>query len=233
MSQTGGGCRASNYVSLLRKALKDLGMEQVPVISFNMAGLETNPGFKITPRMAIRLIYAVLYGDLIMKCLYRTRPYEVEPGSANALMDSWYDRIIDNILTLRIGEFKQNIQAIVREFDALPLHENLRKPRVGIVGEILVKYHPNANDNLVDLIEREGGEAVVPSLIDFFEYGMVNKVFNYRYLAGSRKDMMFNKAALRTIEYFRKTVRAACMESRRFTADEYIEHTAWKAEEII
>ncbi|MBQ6621654.1 MAG: 2-hydroxyacyl-CoA dehydratase [Mogibacterium sp.] len=233
MSQTGGGCRASNYVSLLRKALKDLGMEQIPVISFNMVGLESNPGFKINAKMAVMLVYAVSYGDLIMKCLYRVRPYEKVPGSANALMDSWYDRIVSNTINMKLGEFKKNINQIVKEFDELPIYEDLRKPRVGIVGEILVKYHPNANNNLVDLIEEEGGEAVVPSFIDFFEYGFINKIFNYRHLSGTQKEMLVNKAMLKGIEFYRENVRKACRKSKRFRPDEYIEHTAWQAEEIL
>lgn len=233
MSQTGGGCRASNYVSLLRKALKDLGMEQIPVISFNMAGLETNPGFKITAKMGIGLVFATLYGDLMMKCLYKTRPYEKVKGSAKAIMTSWYDRIIKNVLDLRKGEFRNNVNAIAKEYDELPLYEEIRKPKVGIVGEILVKYHPNANDNLVDLIEAEGGEAVVPSFIDFFEYGMLSKRFNYNNLAGGKKEMVINKLALDTIEHYRKYVREACAASKRFTPDAHIEHTAQNASHII
>jgi len=233
MSQTGGGCRASNYVSLLRKALKDLGMEQIPVISFNMVGLEANPGFKISAKMAIRLVYAVCYGDLMMKCLYHVRPYEMVPGSANALMNSWYDRIIKNVRNMKPGEFKKNINQIVHEFDTLPIHEDVRKPRIGIVGEILVKYHPNANNHLVDLIEKEGGEAVVPSFIDFFEYTFLNKIFNYRHLSGTRKEMLMNQAMLKGVEFYRKNVRKACAASKRFEPDAHIEHTAWNAEEII
>lgn len=233
MSQTGGGCRASNYVALLRKALKDLGMEQVPVISFNMVGLEKNPGFKITPKMGIMLVYAVSYGDLMMKCLYRTRPYEKVPGSAEALMASWFNRIIANTENMKLSEFKRNIAQIVKEFDELPIHEDLKKPRVGIVGEILVKYHPNANNNLVELIESEGGEAVVPSFIDFFEYGFVNKIFNHKHLSGSRKEMLVNKILLKAIEFYRDNVRKACRNSKRFSADAYIEETAKNAEEIL
>ena len=233
MSQTGGGCRASNYVALLRKALKDLGMEQIPVISFNMVGLEANPGFKLSAKMMVMLVYAVSYGDLMMKCLYRTRPYEIEPGSAEALMNSWFDRIVQNTMNLKLGEFKRNVNQIVQEFDALPIHEDMKKPRVGIVGEILVKYHPNANNNLVELIEKEGGEAVVPSMIDFFEYTFVNKIFNYDNLSGTRKEMMTNRMLLKAIEFYRDNVRKACRKSKRFRADDYIQETAENAEKIL
>ena len=167
MSQTGGGCRASNYVALLRKALKDMGMEQVPVISFNMVGLEKNPGFKLTLKLLRQMLMAALYGDLMMKCLYRTRPYEKEKGSADAVMNSWFDKIVSNSLNLNKAEFIKNVNDIVKDFESISIYEDMVKPRVGIVGEILVKYHPNANNNLVNIIEEEGGEAVVPSFVDF------------------------------------------------------------------
>ena len=233
MSQTGGGCRASNYVALLRKALKDLGMEQIPVISFNMVGLERNPGFSITPRLALSLVYGALYGDIMMKCLYRIRPYEIEPGSAEAVMDSWFTKIADNCLDLNKKTFIKNLEAIVKDFDSIPIHEDMVKPKVGIVGEILVKYHPNANNNLVETIEQEGGEAVVPSFIDFFEYGFINKIYNYKNLSGSYRDMLTNKAAIRFIESYRKYARAACAKSKRFDPDPHIEETAANAERFI
>jgi predicted nucleotide-binding protein (sugar kinase/HSP70/actin superfamily) len=233
MSQTGGGCRASNYVAFLRKALKDLDMEQVPVISFNMVGLERNPGFSITPRLALQLIYGALYGDLMMKCLYRVRPYEIEKGSAQSVMESWFNPIVRNIDNLNKKQFKKNLAAIVRDFDSIPIQEDMVKPRVGIVGEILVKYHPNANNNLVELIEQEGGEAVVPAFIDFFEYGFVNKIYNYNHLSGTWADMVKNKAAIAFIESYRKYARKACEESKRFTPDALIEETAANAERFI
>ncbi len=233
MSQTGGGCRASNYVALLRKALKDLGMEQIPVISFNMVGLERNPGFSITPRLALSLVYGALYGDLMMKCLYRIRPYELEKGSTESVMNSWFDKIVKNCMDLRKKEFKKNLELIVKDFDSIPIHEDMVKPRVGIVGEILVKYHPNANNNLVETIEAEGGEAVVPSFIDFFEYGFINKVFNYNNLSGTWKDMAINKMLLSFIESYRKYSREACKNSKRFEPDAHIEETAANAERFI
>ncbi len=233
MSQTGGGCRASNYVALLRKALKDLGMEQIPVISFNMVGLERNPGFSITPRLALSLVYGALYGDLMMKCVYRIRPYEIEKGSAESVMNSWFDKIVKNCMDLKKKDFKKNLELIVRDFDSIPIHEEMVKPRVGIVGEILVKYHPNANNNLVETIEQEGGEAVVPSFIDFFEYGFINKVFNYNNLSGTWKDMAVNKVLLSFIESYRKHSREACRKSKRFEPDAHIEETAANAERFI
>ena len=233
MSQTGGGCRASNYVALLRKALKDMDMEQVPVISFNMVGLEKNPGFKLTLRLMKQLVFAALYGDMIMKCLYRIRPYEIEKGSAEAVMKSWFDKIVDNCVNLNRNQFIENLNAIVKDFDSIPIHEDVVKPKVGIVGEILVKYHPNANNNLVQIIEEEGGEAVVPSFVDFFEYTFLNKIYNYSNLSGTYKDMLTNKAAIAFVEKYRKHVREACAKSKRFAPDHHIEKTAANAERFI
>ena len=232
MSQTGGGCRASNYVSLLRKALKDLGMGQIPVISFNIVGLEKNPGFKITPKLAIMLVVGCIYGDLMMRVLYHTRPYEAVPGSANALMESWYDRIVDNMLHFKKKVFEQNVRDIVRDFDELPLLD-VEKPKVGVVGEILVKYHPNANNDIVGTIEAEGGEAVVLDLLDFFLYGMENKKFNYEHLSGTWTAMKINQAAIKAVEYLRKPMRKALRESKRFTEPARIEQTAEAASQIV
>ena len=232
MSQTGGGCRASNYVSLLRKALVDLDMEQIPVISVNMAGLESNPGFKITATMAKRLIMSVVYGDVFMRVLYATRPYEQVSGAANKLYGQLREAARDNIRTGSMRTFKKNIRLIVDEFDKLPL-KNIKKPKVGVVGEILVKYHPAANNNIVDVIEQEGGEAVVPDLLDFFLYGMYSKEFNYMHLSGTYNQMQINKIGIRLIEYFRKPARKALRESRRFEEPMRIEKIAEKASEII
>lgn len=232
MSQTGGGCRASNYVSLLRKALVDLEMEQIPVISFNMAGLETNPGFKITIPMLKRLVMSVIYGDVLMRVLYATRPYEMEPGSANRLYEKMSALANDNIRTGNMRKFRKNIKTIVDAFDELPL-KDIKKPRVGVVGEILVKYHPVANNNIVDVIEQEGGEAVVLDLIDFFLYGMYSKEFNYVNLSGTYGQMQLNKLAIKFIEYIRKPARKALRESKRFDEPMHIEEIAEKASEII
>lgn len=233
MSQTGGGCRASNYVSLLRKAFNDMGMPQIPVISFNMAGLETNKGFHVSIKMLLSFIMATNYGDLMMKCLYRTRPYEKAKGSSEKIMNKWFDRIISNCINLKTNQFKRNIQDIVDEFDELPLNEDIKKPQIGIVGEILVKYHPNANNNLVDLIEEEGGEAVVPSLIDFFEYGMFSKRFNYKWLSGKKNDTLINNTALSIIEHYRNMLRNVLDKSKRFKPDIKIEEKAEYASRII
>ena len=233
MSQTGGGCRASNYVALLRKALKDMGMPQIPVVSVNWAGLETNPGFKITLPLIKRILMGFVYGDVFMKVLYATRPYEKVPGSANELFKKWSRVARRNVYTGSLVKFKSTLRSIVKAFDELELDESIKKPKVGVVGEILVKYHPNANNDIVGVIEEEGGEAVVLDLIDFFLYGMYSKEFNYKYLSGSKKLMNLNKAGIKAIEFMRKTARQALEDSKRFKPPAFIHETADKAQEII
>ena len=233
MSQTGGGCRASNYVALLRKALKDMDMPQIPVVSVNWAGLETNPGFKITLPLIKRILMGFVYGDVFMKVLYATRPYEKVPGSANELFKIWSRVARRNVYTGSLVKFKSTLRSIVKAFDELELDESIKKPKVGVVGEILVKYHPNANNDIVGVIEEEGGEAVVLDLIDFFLYGMYSKEFNYKYLSGSKKLMNLNKAGIKAIEFMRKTARQALEDSKRFKPPAFIHETADKAQEII
>ena len=232
-SQTGGQCRASNYVSLLRKALKDLDLPHIPIISINMAGLESNPGFKLLDYNLIKKgMMAIVYGDLFMRVLYATRPYEVEPGSANALYEKWNKIAMENCCNGKWSDYRKICKGICDDFDALPLRD-IKKPKVGVVGEILVKYHPTANNDIVGVIEDEGGEAVVLDLLDFLLYGMHNKEFNYNHLSGSWKDMMGNKAAIKVLEYIRKPAREALRASKRFEEPAHIEDTARSATQVI
>lgn len=232
MSQTGGGCRASNYVSLLRKALRDLNMQQVPVVSFNAVGLEKNPGFRITPKMGFMLAAACIYGDLIMRVLYATRPYEKVEGTCEKIIEKWHDRIAHNILHFNRKIYAENLKGIVDDFDNVE-RTGESKPKVGVVGEILVKYHPNANNDIVGTIEAEGGEAVVPDMLDFFLYGFESEKFNYEHLSGSWKTMKLNEIAKRAIEWLRKPLRKALKESKHFTEPFRIENTAKVASEIL
>ena len=232
MSQTGGGCRASNYIALLRKALKEMDMEQIPVISVNAVGLEKNPGFKLTPQMIMRMGVAVVYGDLIMRVLYATRPYEKEKGACEAILNKWNDKIVKNVITFNKKDYEANLKGIVEDFDHVERTGEI-KPKVGVVGEILVKYHPNANNNLVDIIESEGGEAVVLDLLDFFLYGMYTKRFNFEHLSGTYKTMKSNELVMKGVELFRKPMRAALRESEHFEEPSYIEETAEGASKIL
>ena len=179
ITQTGGMCRATNYFGLIRKALVDAGYPQIPVIAISTQGIEDNPGFKATPSLLHRAVKALVIGDLLMKCLYRVRPYEVTAGSADKLYETW-DVIVRETLehhgfskTARkfIGKgylpYQELVKEIVRSFDKLPLKDEPRKVRVGVVGEILVKYQPDANNHVVDVIESQDCEAVVPGIMEF------------------------------------------------------------------
>ncbi|MCL2061804.1 MAG: 2-hydroxyacyl-CoA dehydratase [Firmicutes bacterium] len=230
MTQTGGGCRATNYIPLLRKALKESGMGQVPVVSLNFAGLEKNPGFKMTIPLMLSMIKAVIYGDLLMRLLYRVRPYEAEKGAANRLYEKWA-AICKEAMRCGGKHFKKNIAAMVKEFDELPL-TNEQKPRIGVVGEILVKFHPVANNFIVDIIEAEGGEAVMPDLLDFFMYSFYNDIIKYDLLDGKFWRMLLGKLYIRVIESVKKPMYKA-LAGTKFGAPTHIARMAKEASRVV
>ena len=235
ITQTGGGCRATNYISLIRKALAAVGLSHIPVIAISFKDLgEKNPGFEITPKMLLQAVYALQYGDLLMQCLYRTRPYEVEPGSVNRLFDHWMaDCKAQLAKGVKYGEFKRTVRQIVEDFDTIPLANEGKKPRVGVVGEILVKFHPTANNQVVDVIEREGCEAVVPGLIEFFLFGVAGGIFQKDPLGRSAKGAFGSKVALSAIKKFREPVTRALADSARFQPPANIYELAEYASEIL
>ena len=169
ISQTGGGCRATNYVGFLKKGLREAGFPNVPIISLNVLGMERQPGFKISYRLIKKLMMGVIYGDLFIRVLYRVRPYETVKGSANKLYEYYREKAFKNVENGNKNEMNKLVKEIVKAFDTLEINDEV-KPKVGIVGEILVKYHPTANNNIVDVLEKEGAEVVVPELLDFFLY---------------------------------------------------------------
>lgn len=177
ITQTGGGCRASNYIYLLRKALDQSGFQQVPIISVNMSNLESNPGFKLSFPLILRLLYAVLYGDFLMCLANQCKPYEVENGSTQRLLDTWCKKMskqIDNMSFLRL---KHYLKLILKDFEALELkHE--KKPKVGIVGEIYLKYAPIGNNYLEDFLIGEGVEVVLSGVMDFLLYCLQNNLLD-------------------------------------------------------
>lgn len=230
MSQTGGQCRATNYIPFIRKALKDAGMEQIPVISLSAQGLESHPGFTIDYPLLKRCLMALQYGDLLMKVLYRTRPYEAEPGAADALYDQWNQRCRETIAKADSGQFKEDVKGIVHDFDTLPLLD-IEKPRVGLVGEILVKFLPDANNHVVDIVEKEGGEAVMPGLIDFLNYCAFNGVYKAKYLQSGKAWL--GQLAIAYLRFTGRTVNAQLRRSKRFTPTVPIGKVAKMAENIV
>lgn len=234
ISQTGGGCRATNYIAFIRKALQEAGFGQIAVISANLAGLEENPGWQITRPLLKKAMQGVVLGDLLMKVLYRVRPYEKIPGSANLLHDKWVDKINQQIANNNFNNhsFKQDIYSIVQEFDKLEIR-NISKPKVGVVGEILVKYHPTANNNVVDVIESEGAEAVVPDLLDFFLYCAYDLIYKSKYLAMKRIHNLSGRLLIYWLESYRKEMNKALNQSERFEAPVSIYHKAKIAQPIV
>ncbi|WP_035291462.1 2-hydroxyacyl-CoA dehydratase [Clostridium sp. KNHs214] len=232
ISQTGGGCRATNYIGFLRKALKDAGFAHIPVISLNFVGLEKQPGFKLDVSMAKKSMMALIYGDLLMRVLYRVRPYEKINGSANQLYNKWVGKCKHAIDKGDTKLFNKYVYEIVEDFDNLEI-KDIKKPRVGLVGEILVKFHPTANNNIVDIIESEGAEAVMPDLTDFCLYVAYNYQYKRKYLSGTRMAEFFGKIGIKYIEHYRKHMKRALQKSKRFTAPTTIEKMAKSAKEIL
>ena len=225
MTQTGGCCRASNYVGFIRRALGKVGLSHIPVISLSVQGLEKNSGFKLPLPLLVKLFRGIIYGDLLMRCLYRVRPYEQERGSADALHRTWRDVAIDSLVNPKSKwSYKKVCHGIVEAFDALPIREDVRKPRVGVVGEILVKYMPLANNHLVELLEQEGAEAVVPDLMDFMNYSLYNGTYKKKFL--SAKSDFAARFGVWAIRRLRKPALDALERSARFEAPMPIQQVA-------
>ena len=235
ISQTGGGCRATNYIGFIRRALAKAGYASLPVISINMVGLEKNPGFKLTPGLLQHGLYALVFGDIFMRCLYRVRPYEKVAGSANALHRKWKKRVmqfVGNTKMLSHRKYKWMCRQIIKDFDNLPMTDE-KKPRVGIVGEILVKFLPAANNHIVDLLEAEGAEAVVPDLTDFLLYSCYNQNFKSDNLGGTEKSRHINNMIIKFLEWMRKDARDELAKSKHFEPTAYIGDLAKRAEHIV
>lgn len=216
MSQTGGGCRATNYIAFLRKALKSAGFPEVPVVSVSAQGIEDN-GFldHINLKVLHKLVMGLIYGDLLMKVLLRVRPYERIEGSANKLYEKWCEECKDSITSGNIRAFNRNIRQIVRDFDNLEITDQV-KPRVGLVGEILVKFSPIANNDLISILEREGAEAVVPDLMNFFLCSAYNNLYKSEKLEGGLKSKLSGKLIVKIVETYQKSYYDALKKSKRF-----------------
>ena len=234
MTQTGGCCRASNYVGFIRRALEKAGYGHIPVVSVNLNGMERNEGFTLSKGLIMDAVHALVYGDLFMRCLYHVRPYELEKGSAEAIHQKWKKICVDSLVNPKTKwRYADVCRGIVADFDALPTDETLHKPRVGIVGEILVKYMPLANNHLVELLEAEGAEAVVPDLLDFFNYSIYGRDFRHKNLGTSWKDSVVAKAGVEMLRRLRAPALEALEKSRRFEAPMPIEDVAKLAEPFL
>ena len=215
MSQTGGGCRATNYIGFIRKALKDAGFPQVPVISFNVVGMEKNTGFKITPAMIEKLLKCVIYGDLLQKLLYKNRAYEVNKGETQNLYEKWMEKCKKLVRKSSLQEFKNSIYEMVNDFEKIKLDTSIEKPRVGIVGEVLIKYHPFGNNFVVNVLENEGAEVVAPDFMGFVKFMATHKItFNTLLNTDKTKSKIF-KIAIDLIDLLEKDTRIALQHSKK------------------
>ena len=234
ITQTGGGCRATNYISLIRKALKAAGLGHIPVIALSFKDLdEHNSGFALTPRMLIQAAYALFLGDLLMMCLYKTRAYELEKDSATYLFEWWMEECRQAFAKgVTRKDFKRLSEEIISDFDALPLDETIKKPKVGVVGEILVKFHPTANNNVTDRIEEEGCEVVVPGLTEFFLFGLVGGIFQQE-IGKPKTSEVGAKIGLGALRKLRKPLCKALKKSKRFEVPTDIIELSKYASEVL
>jgi len=215
ISQTGGGCRATNYIGFIRKALKDAGFENIPVISFNVAGMEKMPGFKLTPSLLEKLVKAIVYGDLLQKMLYKNRPYEINKGETQKVYDEWMLKCKKFVSKSSIKEFKQSIYDMVEAFEKIELDTSVKKPKVGIVGEILIKYHPFGNNFVVDLLEKEGAEVVLPDFMGFVKFMATHKTTFNSLLNTNKTSAKVCRLIIKLIDILEKDTRAALANSKK------------------
>lgn len=208
ITQTGGACRATNYVGMLKKALKDAGFEKIPLISLNVVGLEKQSGFKLSAGIAVRAFMGIVYGDVLQRCLYKVRPYEKVKGSANALYEKWRLFLREELKSLSLPRFNNNVRNIVKEFLEFPVNE-IEKPKVGLVGEILVKFHPVANNDIIGLLENEGCEVVVPDLMGFFYYICSHGKTKSELLYCSRLKKFAENSAIKAFKFMERSYRKA------------------------
>ena len=235
ITQTGGGCRATNYIGFIRRALKKAGMEYIPVISLNLGGIETNPGFKINADLLMRIVLGAIIGDVFMKCVYRMRPYELVPGSVNEVHEKWKKEAVAFVSGkhLSLIKFNRLIKNIIQDFDHIAIDEHKKKPRVGVVGEILVKFSPAGNNHLVELLESEGAEAVVPDLLDFLLYCFYNQIYKAEHLGKSKKSACLCSLGIKALELFRSPANKAFKKSLHFEPSTHIEKLVEYAKPIV
>ncbi len=232
ITQTGGGCRASNYIGFIRKALTDAGIFTVPVVSVNTVGLEKHPGFEMNMPLVKTALMATVFGDLFMRVTQKMRPYEKTKGMTMAMYEEYREKAFAVVRSRSMSQYRRLIKEIVEAFDAIPVYD-IKKPKVGIVGEILVKYHPTGNNQLARVLEEEGAEVSVPDLMDFFLYSAYNTKFKHEQYEVGKLAWWGNKTAIEVIEYFRAPMRKALIKSKHFTAPTRIEEKAELASELI
>jgi len=215
ITQTGGGCRATNYIAFIRKALKEMGFDKIPVISLNISGLEGNPGFKLTVPLVHNLVRSAVLGDILISLTLATRPYEVNKGDTDKLLNTIETEICNDILNGRSFNVRKKAAEIISRYENIEIRK-INKPKVGLVGEILVKFHPDANNECIRVIESEGGEAVMPGIADFLLYCLYNTKFRRDNLGFSKKATAGCEFGIYLIEKYRDYACKALLKSERY-----------------
>ena len=215
MSQTGGGCRATNYIGFIRKALKDAGYQNIPVISFNIVGMEKMPGFKITPKLLERLIKCVIYGDVLQKLLLKNRAYEINIGETQKKYDKWLEKCKKMVAKSSIRQFGKSIYEIVEDFESIQVDFSKQKPKVGVVGEILIKYQPFGNNYIVEKLESEGAEVVLPDFMGFVKYVCANNIVMNNLIKTGTNKARISKIVLEVINLVEKDEKLALAKSKK------------------
>ncbi len=232
ITQTGGGCRASNYIALLRKALRDLDLDMVPVVSLNSGNMDDINSIKLTKGVIKKTLLSVTYGDLLLKMTNKTRANELVKGTTDETLQQARELIFKNVKNGSYMTFRRNVKKVIKMFDDIEL-DGIKKPKVGIVGEILVKYHPTANNQLVKVIEENGGEAVVPEFIDFFLYSLQNAKYRHEVLYPDKVQSMVTTSIINFIELYRRHVNKALTKSKNFTPFHNISETVENAKKFL
>ncbi|MBQ4563509.1 MAG: 2-hydroxyacyl-CoA dehydratase [Lachnospiraceae bacterium] len=237
MTQTGGGCRASNYIFLLRKALKKAGYGYIPVISFNVAGMEKESAFKVTVPLAVRLIQAVLYGDMLMQLRNQCRPYELNPGDTDRMAQAWADRLTKEMeegkLVRSFLGVRKNYRRMVCDFASVPMDRTKPKVKVGVVGEIFVKFSPLGNNHLDDFLVSEGAEVIMPGFLDFCLYTAYNSIQDYKLYGRGKKTVWIYRLAYQYFLKKRREINRVIAQEGTFRPSVDFEHSRKKASEYI
>lgn len=232
MSQTGGPCRASNYTALLEMALRKNGFENIPILSLSIGPSKRFSHFKLTPSLVKKAVMVMIYGDLLMKLLYQTRPYEKRPGITDRLFNYWMDECKNSIKQSNRGIFRENLTRMAQDFDNIEVL-GACKLKVGLVGEIMVKYHPAANNDLASMLEHSGAEMVVPSLTDFFLYCTLGREFDHQYLDGGNIKRVLGNLFVRYVEAYRNDMRKALSRTTKFKPPATVYELAKKVRSIL
>ncbi len=233
ISQTGGGCRATNYIALLRRGLEEAGYGNVPVIALNAGNVDDVNTFPIKFEFVVKALHSIIYGDALLRCVHKMRPYEKIKGETNKLYDKWSNIIKKDLEKQSFLSFRKNIKKLVKDFDSIDIHKDLVKPKVGVVGEILVKYHPTANNNLVKMLEDEGAEVIIPDFLDFFLYGFYGRAYKSSEVLGDKLTSFKQRSSIRFIEAYRGVLKSAIKKSKNFTPIHSIKTTAQNAENFL